>query len=294
LSVGQGDAIAIRTPRDRWILIDAGPAGNGFDAGRDVVVPFLRRRGVRSLEAFFLSHGDMDHVGGAPAVLAALDVRRVIEPGQPLGQAGYRAFLAAVAAAGVPWTAGRPGDTLRMDGVELAVLHPSAAWLATELAANENSLIVHLRYRDFDLLLTGDAGLPAEAVLDDLGRYEVLKVGHHGSAGSTGPAFLARVAPRVAVIPVGRGNRYGHPAPDVLARLRAAGSVVARTDQDGTVTLTTDGQYFAVASGATPTFITRVLCAFSPSRPSSRSSSSRSGCTPTPAGSSPTSFTTWP
>jgi len=247
LEVGQGDAAAIRTPRGRWILIDGGPRGEGGDAGRRVVVPFLRRQGVTRLAAIVLSHGHADHLGGLPAVLEALDAERVWEPGQPIGDPAYLDFLAAVEADGAAWHPARRGDRLEVDSVVLIVHHPDSAWLATSLDVNENSLVVELRYREFHALFAGDAGAPAEWYRGpSLEPVEVLKVGHHGSASASSDAWLVRLQPRAAVISVGAGNRYGHPAPEVLDRLARRGITVYRTDRDGSVVVRSDGATFSV------------------------------------------------
>jgi competence protein ComEC len=296
LDVGQGDAIAIRSPRGRWALVDAGPRLTpGADAGRDVVAPFLRRQGVRSLDLMVVSHGDADHLGGVPAVLAAVPARMVLEPGQPLGTALYGEYLAGVDAANAGWRAARRGDVVELDGVRLAVLHPTSAWVAREARPNENSVVLRVTFGAFDLLLTGDVGWPVESLLvDSLAQVEVLKVGHHGSAGSTRDVWLERAGPRVAMVSVGAGNRYGHPAPAVLARLAARGIAVYRTDRDGTVTVRSDGRYLEVQRGRTDPLPVRFLCLVRDWLPSRASSSNRSGCSPKPPGSSRTSYTTWP
>ncbi len=251
LDVGQGDAIAIRTPHGRWVLVDGGPRTGSGDAGKRVVVPFLRRRGVRSLDALVVSHGDADHLGGVPAVLDAVPTELVLEPGQPLPSALYVEHLAAVDAAGVAWRAARAGDTLAVDGVVLAVLHPTGAWMARQLSPNENSVVMHLSYGCFDAVLTGDAGTPVEALLASrVGRAELLKVGHHGSVSATSDAWLDALRPAAAVISVGRNNTYGHPAPAVLARLAARRIPVFRTDRAGALTIETDGRTVTVAEGA--------------------------------------------
>ena len=294
LDVGQGDAIALRSPRGRWMLVDAGPRIGGRDAGRTVVAPFLRRQGVRALDLLVVTHGDADHAGGAPAVLAAVPAATVLEPGQPLGSAPYREFLAAVDAAGAAWHPARTGDVIEWDGVRLEVLHPSERWLRGEVRANENSVVLRVTFGAFDALLTGDIGLPVEAaLLDAVSQVEVLKVGHHGSAGSTGGAFLAAVAPRVALVSVGE-NGYGHPAAEVMARLAEGRIPLYRTDRGGTVTVRSDGMYFEVLQAPSPSRLPRFLCPTHDSSRSRASSSSRSACSPKPPGNSPTSYMTWP
>ncbi|HEX6926167.1 MAG TPA: DNA internalization-related competence protein ComEC/Rec2 [Longimicrobiaceae bacterium] len=241
IDVGQGDAIAVRTPRGRWLLVDAGPRGREYDAGERRVVPFFRARGVGRLSALILTHPDLDHIGGAPAVLRALEVERIIEPGLAVGKELYLELLQEVQSEGAEWLAARDGRVLRLDGIELRFLWPDRVLLAGEVETNEASAVALLRYGEFSLLLPGDASSDVEREL--IRRYgahldaDVLKAGHHGSATSTSASFLQAVDPELVVISVGRGNRYGHPAPAVLARLRSTGVDVARTDEEGTISL---------------------------------------------------------
>lgn len=242
IDVGQGDAVAIRTPRNRWLLVDAGPRGREFDAGERRVVPFLRSRGVSTLEALILTHGDADHIGGAPAVIRHMRVRRVFEPGLALGRGLYVELLDAVGAEGAEWIAARAGRSLRIDGVELSFLWPDSAMLTDPPDdPNEASVVTLLRHDGFALILPGDASAAVEEALvrrhGDALRATVLKAGHHGSSTSTSAEFLQTVRPDLVVISAGRGNRYGHPAPDVLARLHRAEMEIARTDAQGTISL---------------------------------------------------------
>ncbi len=253
LDVGQGDAVAIRTPAGRWILVDAGPADDRMDAGRRVVAPFLLRQGARRLDAALVSHAHADHVGGLPAVLDRVQANLVLEPGMPAPDASYSRFLEWTSLHGQPWRPARRGDRLELDGVSLVVLHPDTAWSWWGLDLNENSLVVRVEWGRFAALLTGDAGFPAESLLAGrLGRVDLLKVGHHGSRGSTSEQLLAETTPGVAVISAGRRNRHGHPAPAALARLADAGARIFRTDRDGTirVTVTADAMTVRGASGA--------------------------------------------
>ena len=294
LAVGQGDAIALRTPRGRWVLIDGGPRFGKMDAGRHIVMPFLRRRAVRRLDVVFVSHGDADHLGGLLTVIAQTEPALVVEPGQPLGTALYREYLGVVDQAAGAWQVARVGDTVVIDSVQIAVLHPSAAWMAGQVSANENSLILHVRYGEFDALFMGDAGWPAEsALVASLPPVELLKVGHHGSAGSTSGLLLDAIRPQAAVISVGP-NRFGHPTRSVLRRLRERGIAVYRTDLDGTVTIRTDGRYFEIEHGTSLNVLERIRCRFLMWLPSSGSSWGKSACTRTPRVSSRTFSTTSP
>lgn len=243
LDVGQGDAALLRTPGGRWILIDGGgPTAGGRDAGRRVVVPFLRRQGARRVELVVASHGHADHVGGLPAVLEALAVGLVLEPGEPIGEPPYLGFLAGVERAGARWRAARAGDRVELDGVRLEVLSPDAAWTAAMMDPNEESLVLLVEYGAARLVFTGDAGLPVERRLAGrVGDVDLLKIGHHGSRSATSDAWLDELRPERVVISVGARNRYGHPAPEVLERLAARRLAVFRTDQRGTITFAIDG-----------------------------------------------------
>jgi competence protein ComEC len=240
LSVGQGDAALIRTPGNRWILIDAGPVTRDRDAGRRVVVPFLVRQGVRRLAALVLSHAHLDHYGGAAAVLAEVDVDLVLEPGRLVADAPYRELLEAVERAGVGWRPFRAGDRLRIDGVEIEALHPDTTWSSWGVDLNEDSVVLAVRSGRFAAVFTGDAGFPVEARLGGrVGSAELVKVGHHGSATATSAAWLDELDPAVAIVSTGP-NRYGHPAPETMRRLAAAGVDIWRTDRDGTLSVRVD------------------------------------------------------
>ena len=248
LDVGQGDGAVLRTPGGRWIILDAGPAGQRDDAGRRVVAPFLARRGARALTAIVVSHAHADHVGGVPALLARFPVGVVIEPGGVVSDPSYAALLTALDRRRIPWHPARAGERFTLDGVEFTVLHPGADWARWGEDINEDSVVLLVRYGDFEALFTGDAGFPAEAALrGKLGRVDLLKVGHHGSRGSTGEELLDSLRPLAAVISVGR-NEYGHPAPETLTRLDSRGVRVLRTDRDGTVSVTTDGTSMTVST----------------------------------------------
>src|SRR5213592_4638666 len=243
LDVGQGDGAVLRTPNGRWIAIDGGPRLPGSDAGRRVVVPFLRRHGARRLALVVATHGDADHLGGLPAVVEAFSPELVLEPGEPLGRPLYLEFLAAVEGSGARWHPARAGDRIELDGVVLEVLSPDSVWMTLPLDVNEHGVVVRVTFGATRLLFQADAGLPVEGHLAGrVGRVQLLKVGHHGSATATSDAWLGELRPRQAVISVGAHNHYGHPAPEVLDRLRRWGSEIFRTDQAGTITFTTDGQ----------------------------------------------------
>lgn len=238
LRVGQGDAALIRTPGARWILVDGGPAEGWHDAGREVVLPFLVRHGVRRLAAVVVSHAHLDHVGGVPAVLEAVPADLVLEPGEPVGEPHYLRVLELAAERGMRWRAGRAGDSLVVNGVLLRILHPDTSWSRWREDLNDDSVVLLVRYGRFEALLAGDLGVKAESLLAGrVGPVDLLKVGHHGSATATGGSWLEELRPKAAIVSVGP-NRYGHPAPGALARLAEHRVDVWRTDREGSVTVT--------------------------------------------------------
>jgi competence protein ComEC len=244
LDVGQGDAILIRTKAGHWVLLDAGPAWRGGDAGRTTVLPYILRRGG-SLEAFVLSHPHTDHVGGAASVLTAMRPHAYWDAAFAGGSEAYIASLAAARKQGIEWHRVHPGDSILIDGVSVSFLAPDSAWTVGLKDPNLASTIALVRYGMVRFLLVGDAERAEEDWLlaehrTEL-RAQVLKVGHHGSSTSSSDAFLDAVHPDVAVISVGASNIYGHPSNDVLHALSRIGAEVLRTDEAGTVIVRTDG-----------------------------------------------------
>ena len=248
LDVGQGDGAVLRTPGGRWVLIDAGPRIGQSDAGRRVVAPFLARQGARQLAIVIVSHAHADHLGGVPSVLDRFDAQVVLEPGERVADPLYYAFLDELAADAIRWHVARRDERFVLDGVAFTVLHPDPRWQGWGEDVNEDSLVLLVEYGDFQALFAGDAGFPAETEMRNRTRaVDLLKVGHHGSRGSTSDEWLDSLRPSAAVISVGR-NKYGHPSPPTLARLRRHRVEVWRTDRDGAITVTTDGAKMTVQS----------------------------------------------
>ncbi len=238
IDVGQGDALAVRSPMGRWLLIDAGPAGGRFDAGAARVLPYLRERGVDRLEALVITHADLDHFGGAESVLSAVPVESIVDPGVPAPKEPWARLLKQASSADLRWTVVDDRTEWNLDGMVVEVWRPPDSLIAESegSGANAASLVIGLRYGSFRALFTGDAPVVVE---EEAGRrfgdVTLLKVGHHGSKTSTSEAFLEAIRPEVALISVGRRNRFGHPEPEVLRRLEGTGARILRTDRHGTV-----------------------------------------------------------
>ena len=254
INVGQGDAILVQTPKGRTMLIDAGGSLSYssfvFDPGSRVVVPALAKRGIRKLDLLVNSHPHEDHLGGIPAVLDYVKVERYAAPPvdhpTPLvlkvqQQLKNKKIRASTLTAGA----------IKLDpSVEISVLWPERPLLSgTSSDANNNSLVLYLRYGKITFLFTGDLEQEALSLLASLnqeGKYPggiqatVLKVPHHGSAGGICQEFAAAVKPQFAVISTGK-NPFGHPDKRTILFWQEQGAQVLRTDKAGDITFTTDG-----------------------------------------------------
>ena len=218
----------------------------GGDPGARVVVPFLRHRGVNTVDLLVATHPHDDHVQGLIAVTERLRVRQALDAGYPESTSPiYRRLRDRLQRSHIPVTVARRGQQIALGGgARLEVLGPPGVVLGGHSPENNHSIVLRLVYGRARILLTGDAEVEAEADLLASGQRlsaDLLKVGHHGSRWSSTEAFLDRVSPSLAVISCGKNNIYNHPHPEVMERFRRRGIRVFRTDQDGGVTVETDG-----------------------------------------------------
>jgi competence protein ComEC len=201
---------------------------------------------------FTISHPHGDHAGGVAPVLRHLRVTEIADSGQRYGGHAYQDAMATARQESVPVVYPRAETEWRSDdGIVLHFIGPSLPFIGGGNAINSNSIAFVLEYRRFRMLFTGDAGSESERrFLDEHTnlRADVLKVGHHGSAYGSSPSFIAAVSPRYAIISVGRHNLFGHPAPSTLQTLQRFGARVYRTDEDGAVTIVTDGRSEGISS----------------------------------------------
>ena len=243
LDVGQGDAAVLELPDGRIVVVDAGGWSPEYDAGERVVVPYLRRRGIRTVDLLVITHTHSDHIGGVPALLRSFPVHRVLDPGQTIP-------VSLIESAGLR-TTGFAGKEVDIGSeARLYVLSPDQAlavpYGAADPDVNNTSVVLKVCYGSMSFLMAGDAGVDAEETMvgsyGDFLRAAVLKVGHHGSAGSSSERFLDAVAPEHAIVSVGRGNVFGHPSQAIIERLAARGIETLRTDEEGAVIFETDGR----------------------------------------------------
>jgi competence protein ComEC len=246
IDVGQGDSAFIRFPAGATLMIDAGglPGSSSFDIGDRIVAPVLREAGVHRLQTVALTHGDNDHIGGAQAVLREFAPAEVWEGVPVPSSAGLNAVRRVAAETRTRWTNLQTADSTLIDGVAVVVRNPALPDWERQKVRNEDSIVLELLWKDVSIVFTGDAGAEAERTIAPLfapTSLRIIKVGHHGSPTSSTEAFLRALSPRVAVVSVGRSNNFGHPSAIVLERYRQVGAEIFRTDQDGAITLDTDG-----------------------------------------------------
>lgn len=252
LDVGQGDSALIETPSGISILVDGGGTPDslrsGFDPGEKIVLPFLRHRGIRTIDYMIATHGDEDHVRGLVTVAEKLKVRNLIVSGYDDTSPDYRQLLQIARRKGAAIYESKAGIEWELEpGIWWRFLNPAGIRTGTRSDRNANSVVFELKYGNRSFLFAGDLEGQAEPdLLPYVRPVDVLKVAHHGSHFSTSEEFLQRVRPQYAVISVGKRNVYRHPHSEVLQRLASVGSQVFRTDRQGAVTVTTDGKYLRI------------------------------------------------
>ncbi len=246
LDVGQGDAAVVQFPGGWSLLVDAaGLPASAFDLGERVITPALLALGVQRLDYLAITHGDPDHVEGAPGVARDFGPRElwegiVVPPHRTLND-----LRRITSRGGGALRTVRPGDIVRLGGVDVRVLHPPEPDWERQRVRNDDSIVLEIRYGDVSIVLPGDISAPTEEPLATRlsdAPLRILKAAHHGSATSSSAAWLDAARAAAVVFSCGRGNRYGHPHPAVLDRAASRRTPVFRTDEDGAITVTTDGR----------------------------------------------------
>jgi competence protein ComEC len=248
IDVGQGDSILIQMPHDEGTyLIDTGGTitfaeeawqkrSKTYDVGQDVVVPFLNGKGITEIDKLILTHGDMDHIGGALAVIKSLRVREIVLPAVKEQSQAEKSIIQQAGVQGIPVHEVSEGDYWENGSTAFYVLNPSDGFAGEK---NSGSIVLNAKLGGLSWLFTGDLdGDGEEKIVKSYPelKIDVLKVGHHGSKTSTSKSFINKFNPSVALISVGEGNRFGHPTKEVLDILEECGSVIFRTDEQGAIT----------------------------------------------------------
>lgn len=268
LDVGQGDAALVTMPDGSTLLVDGGgrprfrtprvdetdeeefePDARGV--GDAAVSEYLWWRGLSRLDYILATHAHADHLGGLNDILKNFGTRAALVGRSPHGEEEFSRFASTARDAGVPVYVVRRGDRLRFGAVEVDVLWPPPG----ADSANDDSVVLRLRYGRRTFLLTGDIESRTERALVAAGerlRSDALKVAHHGSRTSSTDAFVAATRPAFAIISVGRDSPYGHPHPEVLRRWRDVGTQVLTTGERGLITVSTDGEDLKIETFVRP------------------------------------------
>ena len=226
-----------------------------IDAGikKAQVAAQLRRLGVDHIDLVVATHPHADHIGGMADVVNAFDIDLYLDSGLPHTTQTYLTLMSAVEAKGIAYRTASVGLQLKLgDEATLTVLHPGDAPLrGTRSDLNSNSVVLRLDHEDVSFLFTGDAEDPTEHTLlsANLQHIDVLKVAHHGSGHSTSAGFIRATTPTYALVSCGADNRYGHPVPATMQRLRQAGTQIYRTDLSGHVRVLSDGDTAELLEG---------------------------------------------
>ncbi|MBQ5991935.1 MAG: MBL fold metallo-hydrolase [Clostridia bacterium] len=247
IDVGQGDCILLISPEGRTMLVDAGPK-DSFSRIRSV----LDANGVTKLDVLVATHPHEDHIGSMAKVLDAYPVGQFLTIPQAQANDAYPEMCAALERNGCPVAYAQGGATIPWaESCTVTVLNPIPAYADEPKDLNDLSVVLHIRYGSTAVLLTGDAEEQAEKrMLDTFPRAmlkaDVLKLGHHGSASSTGFSFFLAVDPDFAVASCGTNNDFGHPHSETLSLLHDTRTAFYSTDTDGTVVFRLDGNKVSV------------------------------------------------
>ena len=245
IDVGQGDSTLVITPNNKTILIDGGGNKTGYDIGKNVLLPYLLNKGITKLDYIIVSHFDTDHVGGLLSLMENLKVGQVIISKQGEDSENYQKFNKIIKDKKIKGKVVTKGDKIQIEkNIYFDILWPDNSKLIGENILNNNSIVCKLCYKSFSMLFTGDIEEIAEREI--LKQYKdninilnstILKVGHHGSKTSSIQSFVEAVKPKIALIGVGKNNKFGHPNDAVIERLKKCGTKIYRTDQMGEIML---------------------------------------------------------
>ncbi|MBM0064289.1 DNA internalization-related competence protein ComEC/Rec2 [Alkalicoccobacillus gibsonii] len=248
LDVGQGDSYVIELPRRKAVIvIDTGGVirfsnepwqkrKNQFDTGKDIVVPYLKAKGISSIDQLVLTHGDHDHIGGAEGIVRQIPVKELLYGNGPITKEGENQVLRSFFDEGTKLSFVESGYSWDYGDNDFVVLSPFSDEKEEDI--NERSIVIAASIEGVKWLFTGDLGEKGERrIIEQYPnlRVDILKAGHHGSLTSSSEALLDHIMPKVVLISAGRNNRHGHPHPEIMSRFEARRMKIYRTDLNGAV-----------------------------------------------------------
>lgn len=243
-NVGQADAILVILPNGKTLAIDAGESDT-----QKSLADRIKTLGITRLDALVATHPHTDHIGGMSYLIKKFDAGTIYMSKASTTTKTFENLLETIADKKIQVIEAKTGGSISLDA-DVAIRILSPAWLSDD-DINDNSVVLKITYGQTSFLLMGDAGTPIEKQMllrkENL-EADVLKVGHHGSDTSTSDAFLKEVMPKIAVISVGKDNDYNHPSQTVVDRLKGIGAQILRTDEQGTVILSSDGKTVKIQS----------------------------------------------
>lgn len=242
LDVGQGDSIFIEMPDSKTMLIDAGVNMLGKS-----IMSYINSQGYSKIDYLVATHPHADHIGSMAYIVRNMDIGEIYMPKVSTTTKTYENLLESIADKGLRIKSAKAGvSIIDTEDFNADIVAPATI---KENDLNNCSAVIKMTYNETSFLFTGDAEEEELSEIDADISANVLKVGHHGSSTSTNKDFVKRVCPEIAVISLGADNKYGHPHKSTLKYLKNAGAEIYRTDEDGTVKITSDGQNISVETG---------------------------------------------
>jgi len=228
-----GDSMLITTKYGKRMLIDGGE-------DNDILLPYLLNRGIKKIDYLIISHFDSDHYAGITSILGKIRIKNIIISKQCEKNYGFEEFIKLASQHSINIITVNAEDKIPVDKeTKIDILWPTETSLDA-MNLNDNSIVAKINYGEISILCTGDISENVEEILidtysDEVLEAEILKVAHHGSSTSNSLEFIEKVKPKIALIGVGKNNKFGHPKTEVLENLEKVGSRIYRTDKDGEI-----------------------------------------------------------
>ncbi len=243
LDVGQGDGIHIKCGDGTNVMVDGGST-TVKEIGKYRIISYLKSQCNSTIDYWFLTHGDLDHISGIIEILnsdiSGIEIKNIVLPYMKEYDEHLLAIRKAASERGIDVHSIKKGDSLEFGNTKFKCLHPTLDTSSDDL--NDYSIVLSVEYGNYSMLLTGDLTSTQETYMKDLKQYTLLKVGHHGSKYSSSEDFLRAVKPKIGILSSGKGNRYGHPTPEVIHRLESIGCKIIRTDESGGISIVSYGE----------------------------------------------------